>query len=143
MAKEITTIATEEQFKNAVKVSAELNKEIKTATTKLSAYKPELIKYMKTNGITKEEVDGFKAAYSQATTRKMNEAKVIEILQKRANRYRKQESKDLILSAIEYKPSINETIIEDLLYKGFITSEDLEPALEERHSERLTLSYPK
>lgn len=137
------TIANNEQFKAAIKEAAKINNSIKQSTKELSKYKPNIIDYMKTNNITSEEIDGFKATYSVATSRSMDQDKVIEILEKRAKRYRKQETKELILSAIEYKPTINSEVIEDLLFKGFLTAEDLAEALTETTSDRIRLDAPK
>ena len=84
-------------------------------------------------GITKDIIDGIKVNYTTCTKSSINEDKLLAIVKQLA-----QEQPEL-LSCIETKEVINENTLEDLMYQGFITAGDIQPAYEEKQYKTLKL----
>ena len=88
-------------------------------------------------GISKDTIDGIKVNYTTCTKSSINEDKLLAIVKQLA-----QEQPEL-LSCIETKEVINENTLEDLMYQGFITPGDIQPAYEEKQYKTLKLKKVK
>ena len=88
-------------------------------------------------GITKDTIGDIKVNYTTCTKSSMNEDKLLAIVKQLA-----QEQPDL-LSCIETKEVIDEGVLEELIYNGFITVDDIQPAYEETQYKTLKLKRVK
>ena len=88
-------------------------------------------------GITKDTIGDIKVTYTTCTKSSINEDKLLTIVKQLA-----QEQPDL-LSCIETKEVINEGVLEELIYNGFITVDDIQPAYEETQYKTLKLKRVK
>ena len=88
-------------------------------------------------GISKDTIDGIKVNYTTCTKSSINEDKLLAIVKQLA-----QEQPEL-LSCIETKEVINENTLEELMYQGFITPGDIQPAYEEKQYKTLKLKKVK
>ena len=88
-------------------------------------------------GITKDTIGDIKVTYTTCTKSSMNEDKLLTIVKQLA-----QEQPEL-LKCIETKEVINEGVLEELIYNGFITVDDIQPAYEETQYKTLKLKRVK
>ena len=88
-------------------------------------------------GITKDTIGDIKVTYTTCTKSSMNEDKLLTIVKQLA-----QEQPEL-LKCIETKEVINEGVLEELIYNGFITVDDIQPAYEETQYKTLKLKKVK
>ena len=84
-------------------------------------------------GITKDTIDGIKVNYTTCTKSSINEDKLLTIIKQLA------QEQPALLGCIETKEVINENMLEDLMYQGFITVEDIQGAYEEKQYKTLKL----
>ena len=88
-------------------------------------------------GITKDTIGDIKVTYTTCTKSSMNEDKLLAIVKQLA-----QEQPEL-LKCIETKEVINEGVLEELIYNGFITVDDIQAAYEEKQYKTLKLKKVK
>lgn len=88
-------------------------------------------------GITKDTIGDIKVTYTTCTKSSMNEDKLLTIVKQLA-----QEQPEL-LKCIETKEVINEGVLEELIYNGYITVDDIQPAYEETQYKTLKLKKVK
>ena len=88
-------------------------------------------------GITKDTIGDIKVTYTTCTKSSMNEDKLLTIVKQLA-----QEQPEL-LKCIETKEVINEGVLEELIYNGFITVDDIQPAYVETQYKTLKLKKVK
>ena len=88
-------------------------------------------------GITKDTIGDIKVTYTTCTKSSMNEDKLLAIVKQLA-----QEQPEL-LKCIETKEVINEGVLEELIYNGFITVDDIQPAYVETQYKTLKLKRVK
>ena len=88
-------------------------------------------------GITKDTIGDIKVTYTTCTKSSMNEDKLLTIVKQLA-----QEQPEL-LKCIETKEVINEGVLEELIYNGFITVDDIQPAYVETQYKTLKLKRVK
>ena len=88
-------------------------------------------------GITKDTIGDIKVTYTTCTKSSMNEDKLLTIVKQLA-----QEQPEL-LKCIETKEVINEGVLEELIYNGYITVDDIQPAYEEKQYKTLKLKKVK
>ena len=84
-------------------------------------------------GITKDTIDGIKVNYTTCTKSSINEDKLLAIVKQLAQKQPE------LLSCIETKEVINEGVLEELIYEGLITVDDIQPAYEEKQYKTLKL----
>ena len=95
-------------------------------------------------GIEEYNIPGvLKASCKKTVSTRINENKLIDILINMSNQQTSPETAERIKSCIEYVPTINETKVQDLIYEGIISTEDIEPATVESTITRLTFSKSK
>lgn len=88
-------------------------------------------------GISKGQYDGIKVDYKEVSKLSIDEDKQLSIIKQLA------ESNPTILDCIVTKEIVDENILEDLIYTGIIDPTDLQPAMMETKSKRLTVKRVK
>lgn len=88
-------------------------------------------------GISKGQYDGIKVDYKEVSKLSIDEDKQLSIIKQLA------ESNPTILDCIITKEVVDENILEDLIYTGIIDPTDLQPAMIETKSKRLTVKRVK
>ena len=132
---------TEEQFKQALRQAGELNRKIKEDTSQLKELKPSIINYMNENDVQSSQEGPYKAIFITKNSSKMNEDKVIELIEKKVRQARKPEKKELLASAIKTVKQVDEDVLEKLVYDGIISAKDLEPLTKTTQSTMVRLDY--
>ena len=88
-------------------------------------------------GISKGQYDGIKVDYKEVVKLSIDEDKQLSIIKQLAK------SNPTILDCIITKEVVDENILEDLIYTGIIDPTDLQPAMIETKSKRLTVKRVK
>ena len=88
-------------------------------------------------GITKDTIGDIKVTYTTCTKSSMNEDKLLTIVKQLA------QQQPELLKCIETKEVINEGVLEELIYNGYITVDDIQPAYEEKQYKTLKLKKVK
>ena len=88
-------------------------------------------------GITKDTIGDIKVTYTTCTKSSMNEDKLLTIVKQLA------QQQPELLKCIETKEVINEGVLEELIYNGYITVDDIQPAYEETQYKTLKLKRVK
>lgn len=120
-----------------------LNKltQIKELNKKNKDIEKDLVNETKTvleeQGISKGQYDGIKVDYREIVKLSIDEDKQLSILKQLAK------SNPTILDCIITKEVVDENILEDLIYTGIIDPADLQPAMIETKSKRLTVKRVK
>ena len=116
-------VAAKEELKRAKEKEKQLTEQVKVLLDE--------------EGITKDTIGDIKVTYTTCTKSSMNEDKLLTIVKQLA-----QEQPEL-LKCIETKEVINEGVLEELIYNGYITVEDIQPAYEETQYKTLKLKKVK
>lgn len=120
-----------------------LNKltQIKELNKKNKDIEKDLVNETKTvleeQGISKGQYDGIKVDYREVVKLSIDEDRQLSILKQLAK------SNPTILDCIITKEVVDENILEDLIYTGIIDPTDLQPAMIETKSKRLTVKRVK
>ncbi len=120
-----------------------LNKltQIKELNKKNKDIEKDLVNETKTileeQGISKGQYDGIKVDYKEVVKLSIDEDKQLSIIKQLAK------SNPAILDCIITKEVVDENILEDLIYTGIIDPTDLQPAMIETKSKRLTVKRVK
>ena len=120
-----------------------LNKltQIKEINKKNKDIEKDLVNETKTvleeQGISKGQYDGIKVDYKEVVKLSIDEDKQLSIIKQLAK------SNPTILDCIITKEVVDENILEDLIYTGIIDPTDLQPAMIETKSKRLTVKRVK
>ena len=88
-------------------------------------------------GITKGTIGDIKVTYTTCTKSSMNEDKLLTIVKQLA------QQQPELLKCIETKEVMHEGVLEELIYNGFITVDDIQPAYEETQYKTLKLKRVK
>lgn len=112
-----------EQLKRFKDKEAELNKQVKEE--------------LDSQGIEKGVYNGIKVTYTTCTKSSMNEDKLLQIVKGLSV------EQPELLKCIETKEYINESVLEELIYEGIITVDDIQPAYEEKQYKTLKLKKVK
>lgn len=109
----------------------------------LKIIEPELKQELEGLGITKKQFPNSKLKLSYVTVHKssMNSDKLLAII-KNLVITKTDFSKD-IEECIEYKPYVNEEKVQDLIYKGIISIEDIQEAYEDKSYKQLRITNIK
>ena len=109
----------------------------------LKKVEPELKQELEGLGITKKQFPNSKLKLSYVTVYKssMNSDKLLAII-KNLVITKTDFSKD-IEECIEYKPYVNEEKVQDLIYKGIISIEDIQEAYEDKSYKQLRITNIK
>ena len=116
-------------------------KEVKAETKKLT---DQVKTEFKSRGINEYNVPGsccVKCTEVERTS--INEEQLVDILTKIIDAQKDIQVADSLKQCIEYKPSVNEKKVQQLIYQGLLNVEDIAPAMETSIQTRLTFSKPK
>lgn len=136
----MTVIKTEEQFLELVEVAAEHNLEANTLSKTVKEEKNDLKEYMLAEDIESAEVGGWSISCSPSVKTSMDEAKTIPIVQSLIDNAKGSE-KEAFQNLLVMKPTINEDLLEDLIYEGRIDKDLFKEAVIETTS--YTLRFKK
>lgn len=136
----MTVIKTEEQFLELVQVVAEHNLEANTLSKTVKEEKNDLKEYMLAEDIESAEVGAWSISCSPSVKTSMDEAKTIPIVQSLIDNAKGSE-KEVFQNLLVMKPTINEDLLEDLIYEGKIDKDLFKEAVIETTS--YTLRFKK
>lgn len=136
----MTVIKTEEQFLELVEVAAEHNLEANTLSKTVNEEKNDLKEYMLAEDIESAEVGGWSISCSPSVKTSMDESKTIPIVQSLIDNAKGSE-KEAFQNLLVMKPTINEDLLEDLIYEGKIDKDLFKEAVIETTS--YTLRFKK
>ena len=123
-------------------------KELKDQEKQIKKRADNLVKNIKDQfslqGIEEYNIPGvLRASCKETVSTKINENKLIVVLFHLCEQQTSPEIAERIKSCIEYVPTVNETKVQDLIYEGILSTEDIEPAVEQSTTTRLTFSKAK
>lgn len=98
----------------------------------------ELKELLEANALEEQVVDDIKVTYKEFSKSEVNEDKLISIISGMEKASDPQEA-ELIASALTTKIVINEEQLQNLIYQGVISAEDLSDAYTEKISKRLVV----
>ena len=136
----MATIKTEKEFLELLPILAQNNADVGELNKQVKEDKNDLKEYMLAQDIESAEAGGWAVTCSESKKTSMDEPKLLEIIQeliKDAKGADKESFKNLIVM----KPSINEQLLEDLIYDERIKKELIEQAVVESVS--YTLRFKK
>ena len=136
----MATIETEKEFLELLPILAQNNADLGELNKQVKEDKNDLKEYMLAQDIESAEAGGWTVTCSESKKTSMDEPKLLEIIQKLIKEAKGVE-KETLQNLIIMKPSINEQLLEDLIYDERIKKEVIEPAVIESVS--YTLRFKK
>lgn len=118
-----------EVFYDTLVKAGSTNSVISHNTKELKTMKDELKTYMIENDIEKAEAGVYTLSAFETNKSSMNETKLMELLNKKIDEAETEEEAELLAGCIEYKPQVNEELVEKLVYDGVISEKDLAEAV--------------
>lgn len=134
------SLQNEKEFLTLLPQLAESNYELGQLTKQVKEDKNLLKEYMLAEDIESAEAGGWAATCSESIKTSMDEPKLLEIIQELINDADGAD-KEAFQNLIVMKPSINEQLLEDLIYDERISKETIQPAVIETSS--YTLRFKK
>ena len=134
------SLQNEKEFLTLLPQLAESNYELGQLTKQVKEDKNLLKEYMLAEDIESAEAGGWAVTCSESIKTSMDEPKLLEIIQELIKNA-KGADKEAFQNLIVMKPSINEQLLEDLIYEERIKKELIEPAVIESVS--YTLRFKK
>lgn len=136
----MATIETEKEFLELLPILAQNNAELGELNKIVKEDKNTLKEYMLAQDIESADAGGWTVTCSESKKTSMDEPKLLEIIQELIKNA-KGLDKEIFQNLIVMKPSINEQLLEDLIYEERIKKEVIEPAVIESVS--YTLRFKK
>ena len=136
----MATIETEKDFLELLPILAQNNADLGELNKSVKEDKNGLKEYMLAQDIESADAGGWTVTCSESKKTSMDEPKLLEIIQKLIKEAKGVE-KETLQNLIVMKPSINEQLLEDLIYDERIKKEVIEPAVIEKVS--YTLRFKK
>ena len=136
----MATIETEKEFLELLPILAQNNAELGELNKIVKEDKNTLKEYMLAQDIESADAGGWTVTCSESKKTSMDEPKLLEIIQELIKNA-KGIDKEAFQNLIVMKPSINEQLLEDLIYEERIKKELIEPAVIESMS--YTLRFKK
>ena len=136
----MSTIETEKEFLELLPILAQNNADLGELNKSVKEDKNDLKEYMLAQDIESADAGGWTVTLSEYKKTSMDEPKLLEIIQKLIKEATGVE-KETLQNLIVMKPSINEQLLEDLIYEERIKKEVIEPAVIE--SVNYTLRFKK
>ena len=136
----MATIETEKEFLELLPILAQNNADLGELNKQVKEDKNDLKEYMLAQDIESAEAGGWTVTCSESKKTSMDEPKLLEIIQE-LSKGAKGADKEAFKNLIIMKPSINEELLEDLIYDERIKKELIEPAVVESVS--YTLRFKK
>ena len=124
----MTAIETEKEFLELLPILAQNNAELGELNKIVKEDKNTLKEYMLAQDIESADAGGWTVTLSESKKTSMDEPKLLEIIQKLIKEAKGVE-KETLQNLIVMKPSINEQLLEDLIYDERIKKEVIEPAV--------------
>lgn len=136
----MTAIETEKEFLELLPILAQNNAELGELNKIVKEDKNTLKEYMLAQDIESADAGGWTVTLSESKKTSMDEPKLLEIIQELI-KDAKEADKEAFSNLIIMKPTINEQLLEDLIYDERIKKELIEPAVIE--SVNYTLRFKK
>lgn len=136
----MSEIISEKQFLELLPQLAQNNYELGVLNKVVKADKDLLKKYMLAEDIESAEADGWQVTCSQSVKSTMDEPMLLSIIESLI-RDAKGTEKEALQNLIVMKPTINEELLEDLIYNKQLDAEIIKPAVVESVS--YTLRFKK
>ena len=136
----MATIETEKDFLELLPILAQHNADLGELNKSVKEDKNTLKEYMLAQDIESADAGGWTVTCSESKKTSMDEPKLLEIIQELIKNA-KGIDKEAFQNLIVMKPSINEQLLEDLIYEERIKKELIEPAVIESMS--YTLRFKK
>ena len=124
----MATIETEKDFLELLPILAQHNADLGELNKSVKEDKNDLKEYMLAQDIESADAGGWTVTCSESKKTSMDEPKLLEIIQKLIKEAKGVE-KETLQNLIVIKPSINEQLLEDLIYDERIKKEVIEPAV--------------
>ena len=124
----MATIETEKDFLELLPILAQQNADLGELNKSVKEDKNTLKEYMLAQDIESADAGGWTVTCSESKKTSMDEPKLLEIIQKLIKEAKGVE-KETLQNLIVMKPSINEQLLEDLIYDERIKKEVIEPAV--------------
>lgn len=124
----MATIETEKDFLELLPILAQHNADLGELNKSVKEDKNTLKEYMLAQDIESADAGGWTVTCSESKKTSMDEPKLLEIIQKLIKEAKGVE-KETLQNLIVMKPSINEQLLEDLIYDERIKKEVIEPAV--------------
>ena len=124
----MATIETEKDFLELLPILAQHNADLGELNKSVKEDKNDLKEYMLAQDIESADAGGWTVTCSESKKTSMDEPKLLEIIQKLIKEATGVE-KETLQNLIVMKPSINEQLLEDLIYDERIKKEVIEPAV--------------
>ena len=124
----MATIETEKDFLELLPILAQHNADLGELNKSVKEDKNTLKEYMLAQDIESADAEGWTVTCSESKKTSMDEPKLLEIIQKLIKEAKGVE-KETLQNLIIMKPSINEQLLEDLIYDERIKKEVIEPAV--------------
>lgn len=116
-------------FINAIEQAGELNSEKGKLEKEVKPLKDALKSYMQENDIESAQGQKFSATFYTTEKSTMDENILREIIDKLVEEAETEEQSERFANLIEYKPTINTKLLEDMIYHGEIDQETVLPAV--------------
>lgn len=136
----MTEIKTEKEFLELLPELAQNNYELGILNKAVKTDKELLKEYMLAENIESAEADGWQVTCSSTTKSSMDETMLVNIIQDLI-KDAKGKDKEVLSNLIVMKPTINEDLLEDLIYDKQLDPEVVKPAIVESVS--YTLRFKK
>lgn len=124
----MATIETEKDFLELLPILAQHNADLGELNKSVKEDKNDLKEYMLAQDIESADAGGWTVTCSESKKTSMDEPKLLEIIQELIKEAKGVE-KETLQNLIIMKPSINEQLLEDLIYDERIKKEVIEPAV--------------
>lgn len=136
----MTEIKTEKEFLELLPELAQNNYELGILNKAVKTDKELLKEYMLAEDIESAEADGWQVTCSSTTKSSMDETMLVGIIQELIENAEGKD-KETLQNLIVMKPTINEDLLEDLIYEKQLDAEVIKPAIVESVS--YTLRFKK
>ena len=123
------SIKTEAEFFETVEQAGELNADVNQKSKQVNSMKADLKKYMDENDIEQAQAGNYTATFYTSERTSMNEDKLVEIVQELIDNAATEEETERLSKLIEYKPQVNSTLLEDMIYNGELDKDLIQDAV--------------
>lgn len=121
-------IKTDKEFLDLLPKLAQANADLNELKKEVDSDKKTIKEYMLDTDIDQADNNGWTVTLSPTVKSTMNEVKLMEIIQDLIKNA-KGSQKEVFENLIVMKPTINEQLLEDLLYEGKISDKQIAPAV--------------
>ena len=129
-----------DNFQELVMKLADIKRELKLYKGQETKYINDIKKELDKRGLSKFETDnGIKLSYTESTKSDVDEEKLIKCIYNLVNECKDFDTKAQLLSCIIHKPTVDEDKLQELIYKGLISTDDIESAFTYKTTKTLRL----